>query len=93
LELRALARQAGVTDDDVIHETYSHRLVVTHGSPTAAGGGLPGRPGTNALGVDRVHIAGDWVGPIGLLADASAASGEAAALAAVADARSREHAV
>ncbi|MBI5089997.1 MAG: NAD(P)-binding protein, partial [Actinobacteria bacterium] len=35
-ELRALARLAGIDDADVIHERYSHRLVVNHGSPTAA---------------------------------------------------------
>ena len=92
LELRTLARMAGIDDADVIHERYSHRLIVTYGSPTAAGGGTRGRPDTNALGVPGIHIAGDWVGPVGLLSDASAASGEAAALAAVA-ARSREHAV
>jgi phytoene dehydrogenase-like protein len=90
LEMRALARLSGIDDDDVLHEKYSHRLVVAHGSPTAAGGGLPGRPTTDALGIPGVHIAGDWVGPIGLLADAAAASGEAAAIAAVA--RVREHA-
>lgn len=90
LEMRALARLSGIDDDDVLHEKYSHRLVVAHGSPTAAGGGLRGRPTTDALGIAGVHIAGDWVGPVGLLADAAAASGEAAAIAAVA--RIREHA-
>lgn len=91
-ELRALARMAGIADADVVHESYSHRLVVSHGSPSAAGGGLRGRPNTNALSMTGVHVAGDWVGPVGLLADASAASGEAAAQAAI-GARSREHAV
>jgi thioredoxin reductase len=33
--------------------------------------------------VQGVFVAGDWVGPAGMLADASAASGEAAAMAAV----------
>lgn len=89
-ELRSLARLSGIDDDDVVHEKYSHRLVVVHGSPTAAGGGLRGRPGPDALGLPGVRIAGDWVGHIGLLADAAAASGEAAAIAAVS--RSREHA-
>ncbi|MCU1359079.1 MAG: Dehydrogenase [Ilumatobacteraceae bacterium] len=90
LELRSLARLAGITDDDVVHERYSHRLVVVHGAPTEAGGGLRGRPAIDALGVPGVHLAGDWVGPVGLLSDASAASGEAAAIASVR--RSREHA-
>ena len=42
-----------------------HRSVVTHGSPTARGGGLAGRPGIDALGLPGVLIAGDWVGPTG----------------------------
>ena len=90
LELGSLARLAGISDADVIHEQYSHRLVVSHGSPTAAGGGLAGRPTVDALGIDGIHIAGDWVGPAGLLADASAASGQAAAMVAIG--RAREHA-
>ena len=35
-------------------------------------------------GAPGVFVAGDWVGPIGMLSDASFASAEAAALAAVA---------
>jgi phytoene dehydrogenase-like protein len=92
-ELRSLARLAGIDDADVVHERYSHRLVVSHGSPSAVGGGMAGRPGTSALGIRGIHLAGDWVGPVGLLADASAASGEAAAVAALTTARAREHAV
>jgi hypothetical protein len=34
-----------------------------------------------------VFVAGDWVGPVGLLADASLVSGEAAAVAALANVR------
>jgi hypothetical protein len=91
-ELRALARLAGIDDADVVHERYSHRLIVNHGSPTAAGGGLRGRPGIDALGLRGVLVAGDWVGPTGMLADAAAASGEAAGAAAAALVRAREHA-
>jgi glycine/D-amino acid oxidase-like deaminating enzyme len=80
--LRNVARAAGITDDDVIFERPLHRMVVTHGAPTAAGGGLRGRPSINALGVPNLFLAGDWVGPTGMLADASSASGESAGTAA-----------
>ena len=71
-----VARAAGITEDDVVMERAMHRLVVAHGAPAAAGGGLAGRPNIEALGLGNVLVAGDWVGPSGLLADASAASGE-----------------
>jgi phytoene dehydrogenase-like protein len=44
--------------------------------------GLPGvapRPDVDALGVDGARIAGDWVGPEGMLSDAAVASGLRAA--------------
>jgi phytoene dehydrogenase-like protein len=86
-ELRAFAGHVGIgergDDREVLHERYLHRTVVTHGAPTAAGGGLTGRPSVDALGLPGVYLAGDWVGAEGLLADAAAASGIAAARAAV----------
>lgn len=63
-------------------ERALHGMVVTHGAPTAAGGGLAGRPSSTSLGLLGVFVAGDWVGPSGLIADASAASGEQAGIAA-----------
>lgn len=81
--LRRFATLAGIPADDVVHEWALHRSIVTHGAPTARGGGLRGRPGIEALGVPGVLLAGDWVGPDGMLADASSASGEAAARAAL----------
>lgn len=88
-ELRDHARMAGVEEPSVVHERYLHRLVVAQGSPTAAGGGLAGRPAVDSLGVPGVFIAGDWVGPDGLLADAAAASGRAAGRAAAEHAASQ----
>jgi hypothetical protein len=82
-ELRALAALSGIDEADVVHERYLHRCVVAHGAPAASGGGLAGRPPIDALGLPGLFVAGDWVGPTGMLADASAASGEAAAIAAV----------
>ncbi len=93
--LRSLATQAGIEDEAIIDERYLHRLVVAHGFPAAHGGGLRGRPTIDALGQTGVFIAGDWVGGEYQLADASSASGEAAARRAVdhgartADARAR----
>lgn len=81
-ELRELARVAGIDDDHVVHERFLLQSMVAHGAPTSAGGGLGGRPRIDALGIDSVLIAGDWVGAEGLLADASAASGTAAGAAA-----------
>jgi len=85
--LRDFSRIAGVADDDVMMERALHRVVVSHGAPTAAGGGLAGRPPIDALGIPCVYLAGDWVGAHGLLADASATSGEQAGQAAAAFAR------
>jgi phytoene dehydrogenase-like protein len=41
---------------------------------TPAAAGPRGRPGVDALGLDGVAIAGDWVGSEGMLADAAVAS-------------------
>jgi phytoene dehydrogenase-like protein len=61
-------------------------MVVTHALTTAAAGGATGRPGPAVPGVRNLYVAGDWVGPEGLLADASFASArQAARLAAAAD--------
>ncbi len=77
--LRAFAGLAGIPAEEVLHEWPLHRSVVSHGAPSASGGGLRGRPAVDALGLPGVLLAGDWVGPHGMLADAAAASGESAA--------------
>jgi len=59
-------------------------LTVMTDFPRAADGGLPGRPGVDATGLPGIFIAGDWVGPTGLLSDAATASGVAAGTAAIA---------
>ena len=57
-------------------------VTVAHAVPTAAMGGVPGRPGVDALEATRpgLALAGDWVGPRGWLVDASFASGREAGL-------------
>ena len=61
---------------------FLQRVVAATDIPTAATGGLAGRPSSAVAGIPGVHVAGDWVGPEGLLADAALASGAAAGRAA-----------
>lgn len=81
-ELEGLLPHLGVRSDAVACSRFLARMPVVGAAPLARNGGLTGRPGVTATGLDGVFLAGDWVGPLGLLADASFASGEAAGLAA-----------
>lgn len=56
---------------------YFGQMTVSHAIPAAADGGLAGRPAVQQR--PGICLAGDWVGPEGLLADAALASGRAAA--------------
>jgi hypothetical protein len=76
------ARLAGVDAAHVVESRHLHRMVVVGALTTAARGGLAGRPCVADTGMNGVWMAGDWVGPVGHLLDASAASAEAAAAAA-----------
>ena len=78
--LDAHVARLGVGPDDVVAERFLARMVVSGGMPRAQTGGLQGRPLVTDSGQPGVFIAGDWVGPVGLLADASLASGHEAAL-------------
>ena len=69
--------------DEVVAERFGRRLVVAHGRPFP-GVGLAGRPPSLVPDLPGVFVAGDWVGPEGLLADAALASGRAAGVAAAA---------
>jgi phytoene dehydrogenase-like protein len=84
-ELWALARTAGIREDDVIEQRFLARMIVSSAIPVP-GTGLAGRPGVDSVGIDGVYVAGDWVGPDGMLAEAALASG------AVAGARAADHA-
>lgn len=55
------------------------RMTVTHAIATARGGGVRSRPAVDALGIEGLYLAGDWVGPQGTLANAAVASAAAAA--------------
>jgi hypothetical protein len=82
-DLWALAAHAGITEDEVVTHRFLRRMVVSHALPRP-GRGLAGRPAVVVPEAPNLFVAGDWVGPHGMLADASCASGEAAGLAAVA---------
>jgi phytoene dehydrogenase-like protein len=64
--------------DRVVHRRFVPHLDVTNAFVTAAQGGLPGRPGPEVPGAPGLFVAGDWVGPSGMLADAALASGMSA---------------
>jgi glycine/D-amino acid oxidase-like deaminating enzyme len=81
-QLDALARRCGTGEADVVVKRFLHEMTVCYALPRP-GAGLSGRPAIDATGTEGVFLAGDWVGPVGLLADASLASGEAAGRAAV----------
>lgn len=82
--IMAFTRHAGVSSDDVLVSRHLHQMTPVSSVPTASSGGYGGRPATTDSGHDKVYLAGDWVGPTGFLADASIASAEAAAQAALA---------
>ncbi len=76
-ELWDLARLAGISSEHVVEQRFLARMVVSHVLPSPEKG-LYGRPAVPVAGVPGVFVAGDWVGPVGWLADASMASGQSA---------------
>jgi phytoene dehydrogenase-like protein len=65
--------------DLVVERRFLPRLTVSHALVRASDGGLAGRPPALVEDLPGMALAGDWVGPKGLLADASCASGRLAA--------------
>ncbi len=76
--------------DVVVVRRFLPRLVVMNALPTASGAGTAGRPGPAVPEVRGLYLAGDWVGPEGLLADAGFASAERAASLALGEAAAPE---
>jgi protoporphyrinogen oxidase len=70
----------GIEPDEIEASRFLAHMVVAGSTPRAVDGGLPGRPRVTDSGQPDVLLAGDWVGPEGLLADAAIASGHEAAL-------------
>jgi phytoene dehydrogenase-like protein len=81
--LEAHLARAGVREEDVVTSRFLARMVVAGAAPVAALGGLRSRPAVDATGLPGVYLAGDWVGPTGLIADAALASARVAAVRAV----------
>ena len=77
----------------VVSRRFLPGMIPMSAIPTVGMGGTTGRPTAAIESLPGAFLAGDWVGPKGLLADASAASGEQAARLALEFAsRSRAHA-
>ncbi|MGN6694167.1 MAG: NAD(P)-binding protein [Aquihabitans sp.] len=76
--LERLARQMGIAADAVVEERFLSRMVVAGTLPHPATGGLAGRPAVEVAEHPGILLAGDWVGPTGLLLDAVASSAVAA---------------
>ena len=84
LDPTAPADELGATGGSgVVEQRYLHVMTVAHAMPVAARGGLAGRPGVAIPDRPGLFVAGDWVGPVGMLADAAVASGREAARQAV----------
>lgn len=77
-EMEEHARAGGLEPNEAEEVRYLHRMVACGALPLPERGGLQGRPRVTDTGHERLLVAGDWVGPIGHLADASLASGEEA---------------
>lgn len=57
--------------DLVVHRRFLPNLLVSNWVVSAQSGGLVGRPGPAVPGLVGLYVAGDWVGPGGLLFSAS----------------------
>jgi hypothetical protein len=71
--------------DHVVDARYVPRSLVSGDHVRVATRGTAGRATVDAAGVRGLAVAGDWIGPDGMLADASILSGAAAAESLVAD--------
>src|SRR5262249_35020650 len=65
--------------EQAIERRFLPRMTVSHALVRADRGGLRARPAAAADGLEGIFVAGDWVGPVEMLADASCASARAAA--------------
>ena len=69
----------------VVDARYLPKMTVAESLPTATSGGLGGRPRARLPEIANCYVAGDWVGEVGWLADASFASARDAARACIED--------
>ncbi len=80
--LRDHAAVAGIRPASIVMERFLRRMPAITAVPVPAAGGLAGRPGVAVPDRPGAFVAGDWVGPVGMLADATLASATAAGRAA-----------
>lgn len=76
--------QPGWRDREAVRR-FLPSMEVSSATPRGSEGGLPARPSARVPGLEGLYLAGDWVGPEGLLSDASLTSAGAAATAVVED--------
>lgn len=65
--------------DVLVTRRFLPNMIVSHALVTAEQGGTAGRPGPVVPDIGHLYAVGDWVGPDGMLADASLASAQRAA--------------
>jgi hypothetical protein len=82
--LRSHAAAAGIDDDAIEMSRFLHRMTAIAALPAATAGGMAGRPPVAVADRPGTFVAGDWVGPVGMLSDAALASAAAAGRAAAA---------
>jgi len=63
----------------VVYRRFLPTVVVSHALVSVESDGFAGRPSGQLAGLNNVFLAGDWIGRMGQLADASVASGVEAA--------------
>ncbi|MEM7347480.1 MAG: NAD(P)/FAD-dependent oxidoreductase [Chloroflexota bacterium] len=63
----------------IIEKRFLPKMTVAHGVVTAAASGFVNRPGPTVPETPNLYVVGDWVGPEGMLSDASFASAKLAA--------------
>jgi hypothetical protein len=63
----------------LVTKRFLPRMLVSNAVVTSLQGGTAGRPGPAVPEHPNLFVAGDWVGPFGMLADASLASAHSAA--------------
>jgi phytoene dehydrogenase-like protein len=63
----------------VVSRRFLPQLTVSHALVSVANGGLNGRLGPAVLDIPGLYLVGDWIGPEGMLADATLASARRAA--------------
>ncbi len=64
---------------EVVERRFLPKMMVYNAVVTAEQGGFAGRPGPQVPGLANLYVAGDWVGPVGILADGTLSSARQAA--------------